>query len=246
MTEVTYDNLTYESFQRRAVDSNLSEDQKIGFPDEYRKGKSNLILADLVRKLPSFAGRGGRVADIGCGCGGLVKAILEHCERQAHEIFVNDGEAMLSQLRAPKAHFVAGRFPDQCPEFLRKEQGKMDVVICYSVLQYVELGEKMSVFFQKAISLLAGGGQALFGDIPNAAMRNRFFSSADGIRCHRQFAKDDSPPPQISDLSSHINDDTVLSLLKIARNAGFHAFVVPQGADLPMNNRREDILVMRP
>jgi hypothetical protein len=38
----------------------------------------------------------------------------------------------------------------------------------------------------------------------------------------------------------------VFALLGRARAAGFDAYVVPQGAALPLANRREDVLITRP
>ena len=34
--------------------------------------------------------------------------------------------------------------------------------------------------------------------------------------------------------------------LQRARSAGFNSYVLPQADDLPMENRREDILIIRP
>jgi hypothetical protein len=38
----------------------------------------------------------------------------------------------------------------------------------------------------------------------------------------------------------------VLALLARARAQGFHAWVLPQDAALPMGNRREDVLIRKP
>jgi hypothetical protein len=38
----------------------------------------------------------------------------------------------------------------------------------------------------------------------------------------------------------------VFAVLQRARAAGFHAYVLPQPAHLPLANRREDILIVRP
>jgi hypothetical protein len=43
-----------------------------------------------------------------------------------------------------------------------------------------------------------------------------------------------------------IDDGVVLGLLMRMRQAGFQAFIVPQAAALPMANRREDMLIIRP
>jgi hypothetical protein len=43
-----------------------------------------------------------------------------------------------------------------------------------------------------------------------------------------------------------IDDAVVMSLIQRARAQGFDAYVVPQAPALPMANRREDILIVRP
>ena len=43
-----------------------------------------------------------------------------------------------------------------------------------------------------------------------------------------------------------IDDAVVFALLQRSRLAGFDAYVVPQDSALPMANRREDILIIRP
>jgi len=43
-----------------------------------------------------------------------------------------------------------------------------------------------------------------------------------------------------------MDDSVVLALLARARAQGFHAWVLPQASELPMANRREDILIRRP
>jgi hypothetical protein len=45
--------------------------------------------------------------------------------------------------------------------------------------------------------------------------------------------------------SGQIDDGVILGLVARMRAAGLHAFVLPQGPDLPMATRREDILIMR-
>jgi hypothetical protein len=58
---------------------------------------------------------------------------------------------------------------------------------------------------------------------------------------------DDSLPDLGSaDEPAKIDDAVVLEILQRARDKGFDAYVVPQSDDLPMANRREDILIVRP
>lgn len=88
----------------------------------------------------------------------------------------------------------------------------------------------------------------LIGDIPNISMRKRFFAGESGIRHHQEFTNT-KEIPSVSFNSIEVNqidDSIVIAILFRARAAGFHAYVLPQGGGLPMANRREDILVIRP
>ena len=46
--------------------------------------------------------------------------------------------------------------------------------------------------------------------------------------------------------TSELDDASVMALLSRARAAGFHAWLMPQAAGLPMANRREDLVIERP
>ena len=55
------------------------------------------------------------------------------------------------------------------------------------------------------------------------------------------------PEVRFNTLDRHkIDDSVILSLLNRARSQGFDAYVLPQRPDLPMANRREDVLIRRP
>jgi hypothetical protein len=45
---------------------------------------------------------------------------------------------------------------------------------------------------------------------------------------------------------NQIDDSVILSIVMRARSQGFDAYIVPQNENLPMANRREDILITRP
>jgi hypothetical protein len=147
----------------------------------------------------------------------------------------------------PHVRKLAGRFPDNF-HLLEGWKGATDVIIAYSVIQYVFAEGKLWDFVDQCLLLLAEGGEMLYGDIPNAAMRARFFSSGAGVRSHQEYTgTSESPDDTLTRAQpGQIDDDVVLALLSRARAQGFHAWVVPQGAALPMWNRREDILIRRP
>jgi hypothetical protein len=112
-------------------------------------------------------------------------------------------------------------------------------------------GEPCNVFafFDACLELLADGGQLLIGDIPNQSMRKRFFSSASGVRFHQEFTGGTGAAPAVAHNTlepGHIDDAALLGLVLRARSAGYDAFLLPQAPDLPMANRREDLLVRKP
>ena len=88
----------------------------------------------------------------------------------------------------------------------------------------------------------------LIGDIPNVSKRKRFFASDTGIKFHQAFMNtDDLPIVRFNQIEhDQIDDAVVMALLQRARAQGFDAYILPQGPSLPMSNRREDILIIRP
>jgi hypothetical protein len=115
-------------------------------------------------------------------------------------------------------------------------------------LHYVFTESNVWEFLDRSLDLLSAGGEMLIGDIPNVSKRKRFFSSEAGIRFHQGFTgTNDVPEVTFNEIEHHkIDDAVVLSLLSRARTQGFDAYVVPQQSELPMANRREDILIRRP
>jgi hypothetical protein len=129
-----------------------------------------------------------------------------------------------------------------------KFTGRIDVIIAYSVIQYVFTEGNLWNFLDRCLALLSEGGEILFGDVPNISMRKRFFSSQAGAVSHRNFTgKNERPEVVFNNLEiGQMDDSVVLAILARARSQGFHAWVVPQALSLPMANRREDILIRKP
>ncbi|WP_299868628.1 methyltransferase domain-containing protein [uncultured Roseobacter sp.] len=246
-TKVDFSKVGFADFQRMAGDANLSRYEKIGFPDTYRKGHEQDIFGDICAKLTNLSRTEMRVLDIGPGCSDLPQYLIDLCAQQGHVLALMDGEEMLAQLPDSDAvSKIDAIFPD-CPDFLAQERGCIDVILCYSVLHYVFDEGCVFKFLDHALDLLSPGGQMLIGDIPNVSKRKRFFASDTGIAFHRAFMKtDESPDVQFNvPDTGHIDDAVMFGLVQRARNAGFDAYIVPQGENLPMANRREDILIVR-
>lgn len=244
-----YRGLSYEAFRRRARDPELSPYEKIGFPDSYRSGREEAIFADIRRKLHHLEDTGKLVVDIGPGCSGLPRMIIDLCRRRGHTIVLVDSPEMLALLPDGDGVVkVPGRFPDECAALIDRKQAKVDVVLVYSVFHYVFAESNPFDFLDRCLELLRPGGELLIGDIPSRSKRQRFFSSAAGIRFHQQFMDTPELPDAVTKGSERgsIDDAVTLSLVLRARTAGFDAYVMPQPDDLPMANRREDILIRRP
>jgi hypothetical protein len=155
---------------------------------------------------------------------------------------------MLSQLPSePFVRKVAGFYPS-CEGLLQRYRRQIDVILTYSVVHYVFVESNLWDFLDTSLELLSDGGQMLIGDIPNVSKRKRFFSSAAGISFHQEFTgTKEIPEAKFNTVERHhIDDAVVLGLLARARNAGFDAYLLPQKQDLPMANRREDLLIRKP
>jgi hypothetical protein len=247
LPHVRFAGLTYERFRELARDPTLSPHERSGFPDQYRAGMEERIIADFEAKLPALAGTSATVVDIGCGASPLAFALRARCTDRHHELVLIDSPEVLTHHEAATGiHRVAGRFPD-IPGLAERWGEQCDAVIAYSVLQYSFIDAGAFAFLDAALELLRPGGRALVGDLPNASMRRRFLASDAGREHHRQYTGSAAPPAVASTASDDEMDDAaILGLAARARSAGFHAWVVPQDGRLPMANRREDLLVERP
>ncbi len=246
--KVQFDNLTFEKFRELAASDQLSHHEKVGFPNEYREGKEESIFADMRDKLPDLDKAEKTILEIGPGCSQLPVMLAELSAKKRHRIHFVDSEEMLRLLPAgDHIQKWPARYPVVSGMF-EQLAGKVDVIIAYSVIQYVFAEGNLWDFLDRSLSLLADGGHILLGDIPNMTMRKRFFSSAAGIGCHREFTGlDELPEVLFNHLEpGQMDDSVVLSILARARAQGFHAWVMPQADALPMANRREDILIRKP
>lgn len=240
--------LNYEEFRRLADDSGISKYNRIGFPDSYREGFEAAILRDIRGKLPGLDERECVVLDIGPGCSDLPFWLVDLCRERQHHLIQVDSVEMLAHLPDDEfIHKIEGPFPDSLEALHECAPHGVDVILCYSVLHYIFMDYDLTTIADAAASLLNQGGAMLLGDIPNVSKRRRFFSSDQGKQYHRAFSGIDEDPVELSIESEEgkINDAVILNLIAAFRKLGLDAYVVPQAEDLPMANRREDILVRR-
>jgi hypothetical protein len=241
--------LTFDDFKRRARDESLTAFEKIGFPNTYREGKEERIFQDITGKLSNLKKEHQIVLDIGPGCSGPAFMMVEWCRQRGNKLLLIDSQEMLGHLPdEPFLEKLVGRYPDECREMLTKYKGRVDAIVCYSVLHYIYGETNLFSFLDQSLALLADGGEMLIGDIPNVSKRKRFFSSQAGIRFHQAFTgTSEIPATEFNAIEEDkIDDSVLLSLVLRARSAGYDAYLVPQPDDLPMANRREDLLIRKP
>jgi 2-polyprenyl-3-methyl-5-hydroxy-6-metoxy-1,4-benzoquinol methylase len=187
-----------------------------------------------------------RFLDVGPGCSDLPRMLMDLCADREHEAVLIDSPEMLAQLPdGPHVTKVPGRFPATVET---AALGSFDAILAYSVLHYVFAEGDVFAFLDSAIALLAPGGSLLVGDIPNVSKRARFLRTAAGQDFHRALVgRSEDPPEALTDPApGGLDDGVVLELVARAREAGCDAHVLPQSPELPLANRREDIVVSRP
>jgi hypothetical protein len=241
--------LTFEDFKKLASDDTLTQYEKVGFPAAYREEKEELIFQDICRKLPNLHEKHQTVLEIGPGCSGPAFMIVQWCRERSQKLILIDSEEMLKEL--PNEPFIekfAGHYPDECSQFFDLYAGKVNAIVCYSVLHYVFAETNLFDFLDRSLSLLAEGGEMLVGDIPNVSKRKRFFDSPNGRRFHQKFTGTNELPAVKFNAAEpgKIDDSVLVGLVLRARITGFDAYLLPQPDDLPMANRREDLFIKRP
>lgn len=238
----------FEDFKKFARDASLSHYEKIGFPDEYRKGYDQYILQDIDLKLGEIKA-GQEVLDIGPGCSNVAKSYIENCRVSNANITLVDSQEMLDLLpSSSNVTKVPGFYPSETVMDELNRKGKFDKIICYSVFHYLFFEANVWSFLDLTLDLLKPNGRFLLADIPNYSMRSRFYESEVGREFYRKFVdpKEERLVQKFDLQKDQIDDGVLIGIVVRARNRGFHAYILPQGKNLPMENRREDLLFVKP
>ena len=244
-----FQNLTFEDFRKFATDDTLSKYEKIGFPDAYRAGKEEAIFQDILQKLTPLSRHKQLILDVGPGCSDLPHMIIRQCETHDHQLLMIDSQEVLDQLPdRPFITKISGHYPDGYDALFNKYSGGVDGILIYSVLHYIFEEGRLFESLDCALKLLKDGGAMLIGDIPNQSKRNRFFQSPNGIRYHQEYTgTSEIPEVSFNTLESgHIDDAILQSIVMRYRQSGFDVYWLPQPDELPMANRREDLLIVKP
>ncbi|KAB2833785.1 MAG: class I SAM-dependent methyltransferase [Caedimonadaceae bacterium] len=249
MSEINFSNLDYEAFRSLAKDEKINQHERVGFPSSYREDKDQFILDDILSKLQNLKLTHKKFLEIGPGWSDLTHRIINYSAQQQHEVVLVDSPEMLALIPDfPHVKKISAKFPEILEEIAK--EGPFDAILTYSVIQYPFFDGNMWNFIDAAASLLAPEGQFLIGDIPNTSMRKRFLASPTALAYHKKYHSDSGelpPQPVFNKLEPMAIDDGVMvGIFMRLRLAGFHVFILPQDNNLPMSNRREDILVVCP
>ena len=180
-----FDKLTFEDFEKMAKSEELSDYEKVGFPDQYRENYDQVIFEDIISKLEACQKKEARILDIGSGCSPIVDLFYGNAKKNDQIYYINDSKEMIKKYVNDKNLVkVEGRFPECLDENILADGKRFDAIIIYSVLQYVT-HSNLYQFIDQAVDLLAEGGKILIGDIPNLSMKNRFLKSKKGVNFHK-------------------------------------------------------------
>lgn len=237
---------TFDDFRKRATDKRLSKWEKIGFPDSYRSGVEKLIFQDICNK--TDMNKAATILDIGCGCSELVDYFVAMANENKQALFLVDSAEMLENISNASitdyVHLIPGRFPDK--EVLAKlEEASFDVIVVYSVIQYVFIDQSIFGFIHECIRLLKSGGRLLIGDIPNFQARERFLDSNEGKAFAANLHQTNNGINILHENAERIDDSVIMSILLRYRQFGCETYLLKQNNNLPFSNRREDILIIK-
>lgn len=248
MSKIDFSRLKYDDFKKLALEENISRNEKVGFPDNYREGFIDFIIQDIFSKLEVENNKNTSFFDIGCGCSDLTLRIAAELNSKNIQYVINDSKEMTDLITDNVVTSkVNGRFPFETKSFITKNKGKFKLILAYSVIQYLAEDER-KIFLSEALSLLAPQGRLLIGDIPNSEMRNRYFKSEYAKEFHEKNYPN-LPFPNIEDpklTPNSLLDEDIVELIRSGRQQGYHAFSMPQSSQLKQANRREDLLFIKP
>jgi 2-polyprenyl-3-methyl-5-hydroxy-6-metoxy-1,4-benzoquinol methylase len=237
--------ISFENYGRRARD--LKDPTCVAGRYALQATAERQILPDVAQKLQ--LGPEDRLLDIGCNVGNLLIPLSFLVGSVTGVDHANCLEKLRTRYQAENLRLLPGNFLEVTID------EHFDKILCYSVLHYLADEREVDRFLSKALRLLAPGGKALFGDVPNQSRKERFLNSEQGNAFERQWQervnkKTDNHNPQIELVPDHtlvqFDDELLLQICGKYRNEGFDCYILPQPSHLPFGNTREDILFIRP
>jgi len=238
--------LSFQDFEALASQPGLQAYERVGFKAVHRKKTEKNIFPDLLQKIPALNQKNKNILEIGCGCSLPARSLIAHCKKKKHRLVLVDSAGMLARL--PDHGFLKKaphQFPQE-PKFLKDHHKKFDVIIIYGVVHAIYEHQSVFTFLDRAVSLLKEGGSLLVGDLANLSKKRRFLSSPAGRQFHKRWAKGQKAPPiRWLETYEDFDDSVIFQLLLRYRLMGLETYLLPQAEGLPLNQTREDLLIVR-
>lgn len=207
------------------------------------------VIADVAAKLRLTGSES--LLDVGCGPGLLTLPLLP---RLGHA-WALDHPDVVRRLAARAG--AAANLTCLEGDLLGFDFGgqRFDRVLAYGVLLCLADLAQANAFVDTVASLLAPGGIALIGDIPNRDRKARFLATPFGRRFDAAFRAERSAATaeegqRLELFASAVSVDSfsdaeLLLMVARLRGRGFDAALVPQTGDLCFGWTREDLLIAR-
>jgi len=236
--------ISFENYGKLARD--LQDPTVVGGRYPLQAAAQRHIVRDIAQKLELRPEDD--LLEIGCNIGNLLVPLSFLVERVVGVDHPSCLEALQKRFHGENVRLLPGNFLEM------KVDGLFDKVLSYSVLHYLSDRHEVLDFIAKALKLLAPGGRALFGDIPNCSHKKRFLESETGKAFERQWREllhkegnqntfaEIQPDPALV----QFDDELVLEICRRSRAEGFDTYILSQPAYLPFGHTREDIVVIRP
>lgn len=241
--------LAFENFGKAAQVG--SDDTLIASRYSIQKNAEKNIVLDVINKLDLQCDDD--LMDIGCNTGNITIPL----SFVVNKIWAIDHENCLKRFaaRVPNVEniiFTPGNFLDM------KSDIKVDKILIYSVLHYLESDEEILNFIKKGLSYLKTGGSMFLGDIPNTSKKERFLKTEAGKAYFDKFiqkiaiSKTEGAVGSIGDylkdapkdtMYAKFDDRLILLIVDEVRKLGFNCEVLGQKSNMPFFYEREDILI---
>ena len=239
--------LTFDDFRKLALDKELPGYKKVGFGKEHRADKEKNVFPDMKKKIPGLSNKDTTIIDIGCGCSLPVLELIKNANSLNQEVILVDNDEMLENISDGEN---ITKYPHQFPNdkvFVDEYAGKADVVIIYSVIHAIYEFQNIFTLIDRAVSLLKERGSSLLiGDISNYSKKQRFLNSPYGNSFHKKWSNtDEDPKVDFSTPYEHIDDSIIMQIMLRYRLQGLETYLLPQSEEMPLNNTREDILIVK-
>lgn len=241
--------LSFNDFKEMALNTSLNDIEKVGFSNLHRKKTEKNIFPDILKKLKinQDTKKPKIIMDIGCGCSGPVRSLIEYSKQNNFILYLVDSKEMLDNL--PDEDYIK-KIPFEFPYNYDYSYlySKVDYIIVYSVLQLVVYHSNCVRFLDECIHLLKNaGGRMLIGDIQNISKKKRFLSSKPGREFHKKWSHSDSVPDIYWNKPELLcfDDSMVFFILQRYRSMGCETYLLEQSDNLPLYHTREDILIVK-